>query len=339
MSMDASLRILIESALVRHTAFQQVLDRGSQLVGYRMAGGREPACLAVIGESRTGKSRSMEALQRAYPTTRTAEGLVIPILAISVPSKPTPKSFVERFLKKMKVPDWDRGTETQKTARFHHLVEQCGVLVLVVDDFHHFYDKASHKVQYQVTDWLKISMQETGVSVIASGLPSMRDVINKNEQLEGRFGHPVVMPRFNWAEEDSQGEWLGVLDGFDEVLAPHFDMPKLGDDELAFRMYCATGGLIGYLTNVLRQMVWNACGENRRKITLADLDVAYRQAVWRLDERKVGDDEITPLQERWDAGAIVPALAAAAEVGKPVFDPAVPKRTRANPDLSKILTA
>ena len=51
-------------------------------------------------------------------------------------------------------------------------------------------------------------------------------------------------------------------------------------DLLAFRCYCATGGLIGYLTKFLRQAVWNAADARKDTITLANLAVAHQTAVW-----------------------------------------------------------
>ena len=49
---------------------------------------------------------------------------------------------------------------------------------------------------------------------------------------------------------------------------------------MAFRCYCATGGLIGYLSTFLQQAVWDAIADNRKRITLDDLNVAHQRSVW-----------------------------------------------------------
>lgn len=49
------------------------------------------------------------------------------------------------------------------------------------------------------------------------------------------------------------------------------------------RVYCATGGLMGYITKTLRQMVWNALDAETVNITLEDLRRAHEQAVWSKD--------------------------------------------------------
>jgi len=326
-------RTLIESVLIPHSAFEEASRRAGQSIDYVSEGGKEPVCLAIVGESRTGKSRCIESILARYPTKRTSEGLCVPVLEITVHPKPTVKSLAESFLKKLGVPDWDRGTETQKTARLMAFLHECGVLCLVVDEFHHFYDKTSHKVQHHVADWLKNVVSQGRVALIACGLPSLLSVIDQNEQLAGRFGSPVMMPRFNWLDNDHRAEWLGILAGFDEVLSAHFKMPRLCNLDMGFRCYCATGGLIGYLTNALRQAVWNALDDGSKRIRLQDLDKAYREAVYRLTRRKIPAGEVTPFDPEWNVMPNAASVGAAELVGIPVEE-APAKRTRAARALS-----
>lgn len=55
----ADLRNIIENALVPHSAFNAATVRLEQCFKYAH-GSSEPICIAVIGESRTGKSRALE---------------------------------------------------------------------------------------------------------------------------------------------------------------------------------------------------------------------------------------------------------------------------------------
>ena len=45
-------------------------------------------------------------------------------------------------------------------------------------------------------------------------------------------------------------------------------------------MLLATGGLIGYLSAFLQQAVWDAIADNRKRITLDDLNIAHQRSVW-----------------------------------------------------------
>lgn len=278
-----NLRPIVDSILVPHTAFEVGMQRLQQCVEYVHSGAREPACIAVEGESRAGKSRLLEAHMARFQRERLADGLRVPMLCAVVPSQPTVKGLAELLLQALGVPDWDKGTENVKTARLVKLMRSCGVAMLILDEFQHFYDKSSHRVQHHVADWLKNLVGETRVALTVCGLPTLRAVIEQNEQLAGRFAAPIHLPRFDWFNAEHRAEWVAILAAFAEGLAREFDLPPLDGDELALRSYCATGGLIGYLTKTLRQAVWNALDAQTRVITVADLRRAHETAVWSQD--------------------------------------------------------
>jgi hypothetical protein len=136
---------------------------------------------------------------------------------------------------------------------------------------------------HHVADWLKILVDDSKVALVVAGLPSCTAVLDQNEQLAGRFLSPVFIPRFNWLHTDHRSEFCAILSAFQESLGEHFDLPELDSENMAFRFYCATGGLIGYLTKTLRQVVWDALDNGRRVIALKDLELAHKKAVWEKD--------------------------------------------------------
>src|ERR1035437_8985434 len=108
---------LVDSILVPHSAFAEALRRMEQCLAYAKGGAQEPVCTALVGESRTGKSRCAEVLVRKHRVERQDSGLYVPIMSIVVPSLPTVKSLAELHLRALGAPDWDKGTENAKTAR------------------------------------------------------------------------------------------------------------------------------------------------------------------------------------------------------------------------------
>lgn len=203
----------------------------------------------------------------------------IPVLSTKAPAKPTVKGLAEQMLLKIGDPMFNKGTELTKTQRLQMLMEQCGTKMVIVDEFQHFIDKGSAKVAYHVADWLKILVDECKVAVVVAGLPSCRGVLEQNSQLDGRFMAPVVMPRFDWANGEHRDEFVAILGAFEESIAKHFELPNLTSDEMAFRVYCATGGLIGYLAKILRTSVWNAVDGKQHSIDLTALRVAHLTSV------------------------------------------------------------
>jgi len=152
--------------------------------------------------------------------------------------------------------------------------------MIVIDEFQHFYDKGTRKVMYHAADWLKNLIGDCHVSLVVAGLPTCETVLRSNEQMMGRLSAPVIMPRFDWLNNEHRDEFTQILGAFFVSLSEHFDLPELDGPEMAFRCYCGTGGLMGYLTKFLRQAVWNALDSSTRRITVADLAKAHSEAVW-----------------------------------------------------------
>jgi hypothetical protein len=278
----SDVRKIVENTLVPHSAFNEASSRLEQCFKYADSA-LEPICVAVVGESRTGKSRALEECYAAHLHIRQQEGLTVPIIRVKTPSKPTVKSLAELMLRAMKDPRFDAGTENAKTIRLQVLMKSSGVRMVMIDEFQHFYDKGSHKVMHHVADWLKILVDDSRVALVVAGLPSCTAVLDQNEQLSGRFLSPILMPRFDWENVDQRDEFLGILGAFQASIGSVFDMPSLDSSEMAFRCYAGTGGLIGYLSKFLRQAVWNAIDNNRKSISIEELATAHLESVWQKD--------------------------------------------------------
>lgn len=135
-----------------------------------------------------------------------------------------------------------------------------------------------------MADWLKVLVDESKVALVVSGLPSALAVIKQNEQLEGRFLAPVEMQRFDWRIPAHRSEFAAITGAFEQSLVTQLDVPSFREPEMVFRLYCASGGLIGYLTKLLRQLVWTAAETQRKSLSLGDFDKAHALAVnWPKD--------------------------------------------------------
>lgn len=316
-----NVRTIVESTLVPHTAFEDATMRLEQCFSYAK-GASEPICIALVGESRTGKSRVLEECESKHPAIRTAEGLTTPILRVKTPSKPTVKSLAELMLRALHDPKAYTGSENTKTARLHTLMVESGVTMVMIDEFQHFYDKGSRKVMHHVADWLKILVDDAKVALVVAGLPTCQAVIDQNEQLAGRFLSPVFMPRFDWRDDDQREEFIAILGAFQESIGEAFDLPCLTEDEMAFRFYCGTGGLIGYLSKFLRQAVWNAIDSNSSSIDLATLLHAHAQTVW----TKGGLTGVpSPFDKRFSTAVNDDLLARVMTIGTPADEIRLPR--------------
>lgn len=270
---------LVDKILVPHPKFEEALRRIEQCYTFAQEAG-EPSCLAVIGEARTGKTRALNACLLKHPGSRLDDGIYMPIVSIKAPAKPTIKGLSELLLEALKDPNPERGTEIERTRRLKRLMPKTQTRLLMIDELQHFVDKGSTAVMYLVADWLKILVDDVGCSLVVAGLPRCQAVIDQNEQLAGRFLAPINLSRFRWTNFDERADFIGILGSFHQQLREFIGLPELDSDPVAFRFWCATGGLIGYLTKLIRRTVCNAVAQKSRRVTLADLNIAHRECMW-----------------------------------------------------------
>lgn len=268
---------LIDGTLIPHPGYQAVEQQLDVL--YRtMEVSVDPMCLAITGDSRAGKSRALEMFELAHKPYRSPEGLKVPVLRVRVPSKPTAKLLAQTFLYKLRDPLYAKGSEGVLTCRLMKLIPEVGTRVIVLDEFQHFVDKATAGVQEYVTDWLKVFVDELNLGLVVAGLPNCMAVIYQNKQLRGRFFAPAEIKRFNWNDEDSRLDFIDVLAALQRALEP-LSMPDLCSDDMAFRMYLACGGLMGFLMKIMRAAVTETALDGSMRISLDVLATAYVKAV------------------------------------------------------------
>lgn len=319
--MTAKLARDVSSIIAPHSAFTMGLRR---LEGCFALAGRQSTCIAVIGESRTGKSSVLDAFCENHPAARLSDGLITPVVRVDVPSKPTVKGLCEAILGALGAEDGSRGTEQEKTRRIKVLWTKCKCKALLLDEFQHFWDKTSHLVQHYAADWLKIfsNDRELRCALVVAGLSSCQAVIDQNEQLTGRFLAPIELSRFTWGNEGQRREFKSILCMFNNELKKEFDLPEFHSDDMAFRWWCATGGLLGYLANILQQAASDAVADERTTITLADLHNAHTSAVWHANRPE------TPRPFRHDFMAVETAELdqRVAMIGVAVEPPPMPRK-------------
>ena len=199
-----SLASLVDSTLVSHAPFQAAVREIETCFEFAREAS-EPICVALIGPSRTGKSRVLDVCERQHPKVRREDGMYVPILRVTTPSKPTVKGLAEVLLEGLGAVDATRGTENERTRRVKYLMRNTETRMLMIDEFQHFFDKGTKLIMHHVADWLKILVDETRCALVVAGLPSCQTVIDSNEQLAGRFHAPILMPRFSWQDLEQAG--------------------------------------------------------------------------------------------------------------------------------------
>jgi Bacterial TniB protein len=315
---------IVERMVIPHTAFAEARQRIEQCFAFSAAKA-EAEGLAIVGESGTGKTSVLKSFQANHMPTRGPDGMEIPILYASVPPMPTVKSLAGVMLAALNAPDCERGTENEKSRRLRILMRETGTRMVMIDEFQHFYDRGKRQIMLHVADWLKVLIDETRSTLVVAGLPSCRVVINENEQLARRFMASIQLPRFSWTDPRQRGEFISILEEYHNQIAKDFKVPALHSDEMAFRFFLATGGLMGYLSKLLRTTLRDAADRKRVSITLEDLNLAHARAMW-FDPTV--QEQLKPFERGFRGEATVDALDRASRIGTISEPPQMPTRQR-----------
>jgi hypothetical protein len=277
---DEERKARVERIHIKFPRFKRVLDK----IAYCHAHSKiaaEPECLLITGYQGAGKTTLCREYAQRYPKIVTRERKLVPVLSTFVPSITTKKSLPTKMLHALGDGAAEKGTAVNQTLRIITRVNDCGVEIIILDEFQHFIDSDSKSVLDSVSNWLKDLINETEKPVVLVGMPYSEIVLEANPQLERRFSMRESLDPFVWNTSAGQKEFKSFLKHLDRRL-PFPKRSNLTDHETAFRIYCATNGFIGYLMKLVRRAAILAID---RKAECLDLELLAESYDERLASR------------------------------------------------------
>ena len=232
-----------------------------------------------VGQSGSGKSTVLEQYVDNFPRRFKVRKTVIPVLTVLTPEAPTVKSLAESFLTALGDPAASRGTSQTMTRRIVYFLSECEVELIMLDEFHHFFDGGRQAEGKRVTDWLKNLFNAAKVPVVLFGLPVAIQALNANQQLRRRFCAPHYISEFKFSTSDQQVAFRAVLDHIQASL-PVSSSICFSEPAIASRFYFASCGLIDYVIKVIDEAVLRVERGEASSITLELLGATFRHRVW-----------------------------------------------------------
>lgn len=287
------LKQLVSSIIVPHSAFSHGVKRIKQ--GLDNVGLGSPYIISMIGDSRSGKTSLLTHVAKQHPRTRTETGAKVPILYVRTPARPTEKAMALMLLRALGDPlRHARLAEYELTEKALGLMKSCQTRAIFVDEIQHFTQRWGQAVVNEAADWLKNLAEEANVLLVLTGTLESIAMFNHNKQLRNRtYGH-IKIPKFDWYDAKSKAEFCGILKCFKNSMR-EFSMPEIDQENLAFRFWIASEGLIGLLVKILNQATWDLIDENSLNgivkdlplvIRLEDYEKAYDFVNMEIDETK-----------------------------------------------------
>ncbi|CAH2920026.1 MAG: hypothetical protein CPSOU_3563 [uncultured Paraburkholderia sp.] len=270
----------VRKTLIKHPAFMS----GTAAIRLCHRTGRfgleEPGCLLIIGVSGSGKSTLRKEYAKHYPPRDTDEGTEIRVLHLELPAQPTIKNVAERILLEMGDPLFARGSAETMTARIVTLFKNCGVQLMILDEFQHFIDHSSEKIETKVADWLKHLINETKVPFVLMGLRRCARILQSNEQLRRRFSRQISLEPFSVSNKPARRIFNGLILSFwKELPVPPSD-ELARDARMIEAIHFATFGLMGYVMMLMSVAVQIALEEERTEFDHGVLGRAFVEGIW-----------------------------------------------------------
>lgn len=268
----------LRKELISFPAFERTVEEIA-LLHYRWRQSGVCEGLLVYGQHGSGKSTAISHYLKQFPRKRVSGVTRIPVLLALTPETPSVVSLSDVLLSSLGDPIATRGTAATKLKRIVHFFKECGVEMLILDEFHHFFD--THRVQEgrRVSDWLKNLMNLTGICVVLVGLPRSIAALNSNPQLRRRFRSPLHHREFGFVEEGAQKEFRALLNALDQCLPVKFS-PSLAEPSTARQMYYATHGLIDYVVKIIDDAVAMSGATSGHALGANQLVSAFKRQVW-----------------------------------------------------------
>lgn len=332
-SMTLAQRLkVVNSTYISYPRFDEILD-AIEYCHYFSSCKDEPECLFLSGHTGVGKTTIYHTYASKYPRYVTADRTVIPILAVTIPSPATVKAVVSKLLWQLGDPAYDKGSIGKQTIRLISLIRDCGVQLVILDEFQHFIDRDSAKVLKTVSDWLKTLILDTNLPIVLIGLPEAEQILKLKEhsQLSRRFANRCHLSPFGW-HSDSGEEFRTFLHLLESQL-PLESESNLSGLNLARRFYYASDGVVAYTMKLIRYGTYLALQQGKEQLDLSTLAVAFEKYVHADKPNKVNpflSDEFKIYQPKSSSSEIVEATSNRLR--------AASKKTRARYKASSVLT-
>jgi hypothetical protein len=272
------INFTLRKQIIEHSKFTAAIREIARLHKRGKEAGVAEGML-FVAQTGSGKTTALQYYESKFPRIDTEKGTSITVLRVDTPESPSVKTLAEAILYAMGDPAAAKGTATAKTNRIVYFFKECGVELLFIDEFQHFYDGHRNSESRRVSDWLKNLINKVGIPVVLAGLPRSISVVNANPQLRRRFGSPYYMRPFIFDSEEDQLEFRGVLNGIQTRLP--LSCIDLSEANIARSFYFASHGLLDYVVKIIDDAVSRAPIGEDLVLNLSSFEAAFKRTIWR----------------------------------------------------------
>jgi len=258
---------------IRHSGYLKVFEL---IEGAHKTSGIKPKTTFITGPSGVGKSTIGQAYAEKYPFQEFDEYTYKPVIYVSLTENATANDIKSHILKALGDPAPYKARKGELSFRIENLIKKCFVELIIIDEIHRVLPAHTHIKAQVAADTIQSISDSMKVPFVLIGLPdSIRLLQAKRQkditdQLVRRCRNSIELAPPNPRTQ----AWKNLINAYQRVLEKlSIACIDLTSDELLDRMYLATEGLNGSISNIISEAI--ELKDSGEMIMLSDLKDAY----------------------------------------------------------------
>lgn len=270
------LRRDIETCELAHPMFVEHLNAIRQCIDDALAG-FSPKITRVPGPAGVGKSSLIAALARTYPEIRVNGRLTVPVLVVEVPQFVSAKQLPSCVLQALGLQVTRSMTVGAMFELMQKQLELAGTKVVIFDEISHLVDEGSRVPPRAASDWLKTLQDKANVTLILFGIPRLERLFSENEQLLRRSRPARRFLPYDATDPRQMTAYVACVTNYVRMFAAAGYPIHLPTRVLVQQTYLLTGGLIGVLSDFMRELSRREANEAPRALTYFDCQMVLAE--------------------------------------------------------------
>lgn len=236
-----------------------------------------PSSLLLIGDTGVGKTTILEKYAKQYPSVE-IEGIINrPVLMITLVGKSTIIATAKSMLEEMKVSIKGITREADFVKLVRDNLKLLNVKVVFVDEAQHMVEAYGDDSLPKVGDFFKFLTKDTRVPFILSGISSTTEVVKASKQFNLICKKHDLGP-YAYKTDKEKLRFRTYLAQVDNLL-PFPQRSKLGEPDIALRMFFSTDGNIKMVMLLIMKAAFNAINNDMPYIGMEDLSYGFQKEI------------------------------------------------------------